>query len=194
MNIRKITLGLSAALLMSAAAVPALAQSVKKGGARPAFDVNDNTLALGVGFGAPVNHGSTNAPVSFVVIFDHGTFGNVGPGTIGLGGIFGITNAYYRHGNGDKQNWTDIVLAARGTYHLWILKDKNNKFDPYGGASVGVRIESSNGAPGYANYSDAHPYLAVFVGAKYNVSRNFGFWSELGNDVAFFKLGVNFNF
>lgn len=190
-------MGLTATLLMAGVASPALAEPpAKQGGARPAFDVGDNTLGLCIGFGAPYNHNASNPPFAFAVTFDHGTIGNVGPGTIGFGGILGFVNSSHKHGNGQKQTWTDVIIAGRATYHLTILKDKNNKFDPYGGASVGVRIETSNGeypgSPG--SYSDPYGYIAVFVGAKYNVKPNFGFFSELGNDVAFFKIGVHFNF
>lgn len=184
-----ITAGLMAASVITAGS----AQAQKSGGARPAFAVGDNTIGLGVGVGLPYTYGGfgsiRNSP-AFLVTYDHGTFGNVGPGTIGIGGIMSIQNSAYRYGNGRRETWTSFALGVRGTYHLTLLKDKNNKFDPYGGVTFGFRAESST----YYSGTDVRPMAGAFVGAKYNFVKNFGVWSELGFDVAIFKVGINFNF
>jgi len=187
-------LGLAAATLLAGSAAQA---QKKSGGARPAFDVGDNTIGLALGVGTPYSYyGGVNNSPGFFVNYDHGTFGNVGPGTIGIGGITGIQTSSYRYGNGDRARWTNFFIGVRGTYHLTLLKDKNNKFDPYGGVTFGIRAESytNDFAGGRGDYGGAHPFAGAFVGAKYNFVKNFGAFSELGFDVCVFKIGINFNF
>lgn len=185
---------LNAGLLAGALLTGVAAQAQKSGGARPAFAVGDNTIGLGVGVGTPYayswGYGRVNHNPAFIVNFDHGTFGNVGPGTIGIGGIASIQGSRYRYNNGERETWTTFSLGVRGTYHLTLLKDKNNKFDPYGGVTFGFRAESST----TYNGTNVSPMAGAFVGAKYNFVPNFGVFSELGFDVAVFKVGINFNF
>ena len=66
------------------------------------------------------------------------------------------------------------MFAARGTYHLTLLKDKNNKFDPYAGVMLGVRLHTYRNT--YYDYADDSydaggvlPATGVFVGAKYSL-------------------------
>ena len=40
------------------------------------------------------------------------------------------------------QNGQNTIVAVRGTYHLTILAEKNNKFDPYAGVVLGLRFNS----------------------------------------------------
>lgn len=198
---RTIAIGVLSGLLLAATATDAGAQKKKStGGKRAAFEKGDNTIGIGLGFGVEYNYyGNVVSLPSFVATFDHGMIGNVGPGTIGIGGIVGLKMAHYDYNNGYKARWTNTIIGARGTYHLTILKEKNNKFDPYAGVMVGFRILSYSDT--YYDYTNnrydasrVYPATGLFVGAKYNFTPSFGAWSELGYDVAFFKLGVNFNF
>ncbi len=188
--------GFMAALLLCGTATGLSAQS--KGGARPAFDKGDNTLGFGLGVGNvyPYRGGASELP-AFVVHYDHGLVGNVGPGTIGIGGEIGYQSSYYRYGNGYKATHSNFFVGFRGTYHLTILKDKNNKFDPYGGVVLGMRMEAERDEyPGNRsiNRTDARPYVGPFVGAKYNFVPSFGAFSELGYGLSFFRIGVHLNF
>lgn len=174
-----------------------LSAAPPKGG-RAAFEKGDNTLgfSLGVGNVYQYHGGSTYLP-AFAVNFDHGLIGNVGPGTIGIGGVVGWQNTYYKYGNGDRATWTNFIVGVRGTYHLTILKDKNNKFDPYAGLTVGIRAESyrnDRNGNNFGDYGGAYPFVGPFVGAKYNFTPKFGAFSELGYDISLFRIGLHVNF
>jgi hypothetical protein len=175
----------------------------------PAFDKGSNTIGVSLGLG--VNYAYYSNAVNFPAItlyYDHGTFGEVGPGTIGIGGIIGFKSSHYTYPEyyGDYDaTWTNYIIAARGTYHLTILKDKNNHFDPYAGVVLGVRINNYNDTYNdyyydkyhYHYYNEAHSADAVkgvFIGAKYNFTHAFGAFAELGYDISIFRIGLNFNF
>lgn len=193
MNIKKYLLGLSSALIIGA--TPFAAQADTKAAAVP-FGVGDNTLGFSIGFGTVYGSHGNNVSPAFALHYDHGTIGNVGPGTVGFGGILGFQNSYTRYNNNNnKQTWSNVFLGFRSTYHLAV--GQSPKFDPYGGITLGARISSSSGEGPNNNsvdYTDTHFYAAVFIGAKYNFSQKFGGFMELGNDVAIFRIGVHTNF
>jgi hypothetical protein len=196
------SLNISIALAACLSAATAFAQNA------PAFDKGDNTI--GISIGAGVNYAYYNNAVSYpaiTLLYDHGTFGDVGPGTIGIGGIIGYKGEHYTYPDyyGDyTASWSHIVIAARGTYHLTILKDKNNKFDPYAGVVLGVRINSYSDTYDDYYYNTYHSRLynrnsadavkGVFIGAKYNFASHVGVFAELGYDISIVRIGLNFNF
>lgn len=176
----------------------------KKEGIAPAFDKGSSTIGAWVGFGLSYSYyGSPVEMPSFGVMFDHGIIADAGPGTVGIGGIIGMKNSRYDYPfGGYRATWTNIIIAARGTYHLTLLKDKNNKFDPYAGIVLGVRINDyddtyySSGTSPVNPYSYGNVYFVrgLFIGAKYNFTPNFGAFTELGYDISLLRLGLNFNF
>jgi hypothetical protein len=185
-----------ACLLMALILAGGSASAQSRGGARAAFEKGDNTLGFSVGVGAAhAYRGGTTYLPAFAVNFDHGLVGNVGPGTIGIGGIVSWQSSYYRFGNGDRDVWANFHIGVRGTYHLTLLKEKNNKFDPYAGATLGIRAESFRTDRGNAgnSYGGAYPFFGPFIGAKYNFTPKFGAFSELGFDVSIFRIGLHLN-
>jgi len=166
-----------------------------------AFHKGSKTLGLCVGFGVDYDYyGSvTNVP-AIALIYDQGIIDrHVGPGTIGIGGMIAYKTAYYKY-DGYKASWNNYVIGIRGTYHLTMLKDKNNKFDPYAGIVLGIRIDryhdsyyDTYGSDPY-NYNSAYPVVGAFIGAKYNFTPHFGAFAELGYDISFFRIGLNGNF
>jgi len=179
------------------------ANAEKEEEAETPFHKGTSTIALGIGLGGVSYnyYGSVNKLPAGVVYFDHGIKDNLGPGNLGIGGMVGFVSARYNYPSGGyKATWTNVVLAVRGTWHLTILAEKNNKFDPYAGVMAGLRIFDYNDTyyknTGYYNpnnYNSVYPTYGLFVGAKYNFAKNFGAWTELGYDIAFFKLGLNVN-
>lgn len=202
---KKTTLKLFTAFLLAAGACTSTISKADE----PAFDKGDNTIGISMGVG--VNYGYYADAVSvpaITLLYDHGSFSEVGPGTIGIGGIVGFKTSHYNYpaSYGDYEaRWTNYIIAARGTYHLTLLKDKNNHFDPYAGVVIGVRI--NNYTDTYNDYyyntyhthyrsdvSNANPVGGVFVGAKYNFTKAFGAFAELGYDISILRVGLNFNF
>jgi len=178
-----------------------LIRDQEKKSVRTPFHKGTNTLAFGLGFGVDYNYyGNVSRMPAILAYFDHGIIDNAGPGNIGIGGIIAYKAASYKYASGEKARWTNVIVGVRATWHLTILADKNNKFDPYAGAMAGLRFAGydddyyDNRYNPYDNYKSVYPTAGLFIGAKYNFMPNFGVWSELGYDVAFFKLGVNFNF
>lgn len=184
--------------------VPALAQDA-------AF--NKGSKTLGFSAGVPRTYGYynyyggnfVNLP-ALALTYDQGFFEDVGPGTIGIGGLIGFQTSYYKYnyyysgyGNQDyRVTYTNFIVGVRGTYHLTILKDKNNKFDPYAGIMAGLRIfkYKDNDPNDYYeyNYNSVYPVTGAFIGAKYNVAEHFGFFAEVGYDISFARIGFNINF
>lgn len=185
-----------------------------QGGKAP-FVKGSNTIGIALGAGVDYGYGTyyggryINHPsVSF--IYDHGLINDVGPGTIGIGGIAGFKSATYKYNynhfvngtyvNGNyKDTYTNFIIGVRGTYHLTLLADKNNKFDPYGGVMFGMRFFNHNYNNPYYNetldnYNSVYPVAGLFIGAKYNFTENFGGFAELGYDISLLKAGLNFNF
>jgi hypothetical protein len=163
------------------------------------FDKGSKTLGFTLGVGDGENGyddytGDHNALPAFAVIYDQGVFANVGPGTIGIGGIISGKEAYDDYGAGYKYTWSSFLIGVRGTYHLTILADRNNKFDPYAGITVGGRFNHyhDSGSDYTSNSSD--PIVAPFIGAKYNFADHIGVFAEASFDISLLRAGINFNF
>lgn len=188
---KKISIALLTCLL---AAAPAIA---RKTGARPAFEEGDNAIGIALGVGPAYTYGlASNYSPAFIVNYEHGIIGDLGPGTLSLGGELGYQTSRYDYSfGGYNARSTTITFAVRAAYHLTILKDKNNKFDPYGGLAAGFyAVSYSNSNPGSTETYPSAPFVAPFVGAKYNFTPHFGAFTELGLDIAILKFGLNFNF
>jgi hypothetical protein len=171
--------------------------------AEPAFDKGSNVIGLGIGMGVDYAtysgyYGSSTTSPTLYLSYDRGFFPEVGPGTIGIGAVIAhksSTSKYLSY----KSKYSSTIIGVRGTYHLTLLKDKNNKFDPYAGVTFGLRFNNyKDPYYDYINYNYSYtrtnPVAGVFVGAHYNFVPNFGVHAELGYDISFFRVGVNFNF
>lgn len=177
----------------------AIAQNGGKG-RKPAFGKKSATVGISAGFGVDYDYKRDARPLpALAVYYDRGLIGNVGPGTIGIGGMAGVKMATYDYSGGRyKASWADYIVAFRATYHLTILKDKNNKFDPYAGITIGGRFseyrDDFNAGYAPAVYrTGVHPVLGAFIGAKYNFSNKVGVFTELGYDISLVRFGLCFN-
>jgi hypothetical protein len=181
------------ALLFSLQSNAAFAR--KGGGARPAFDAGDNAIGIGIGIQPARSYGANSYTPAFIANYEHGIIGNLGPGTLSLGAELGFYSAYYDYYRDYRIRWTTVGFAVRGIYHLTILKNANNHFDPYGGLAAGFySVGVDDNGPGYAEHYGSEAFVAPFIGAKYNFTQNFGAWTELGLDITLLKFGLNFNF
>jgi hypothetical protein len=168
-----------------------------------AFDEGSNTITLSLGVGdgeGAYDYYGDDSHVgvpAFAVIYDHGLVGDVGPGTIGIGGIVAGKTSWDNY-NGGKATWSSFEVAARADYHLTILKDRNNKFDPYAGITVGGRFNHFHNKADDGSYNDntntSSVIFAPFIGAKYNFKPGFGVFAEASVDISIIRGGVAFNF
>ena len=116
-------------------------------------------------------------------------------GVLSVGGIFGYKYSYWKL-NDSKWSWNSYIIAARGKMHLTNLKIKN--FDFYGGLSLGIRI--TKGKLPDNRYAltllnnDTKPLFGIFGGAQYNFNKQFGVYSELGFDLAYLTIGIDYKF
>jgi hypothetical protein len=176
-----------------------------------AFGKGSNILSLGVGLGGNYTYyggGYTSTP-DFVLSYENGTFGDVGPGTISLGALLafkGVSYDYtdYHSGYYYNQSWTYYIIGIRSAYHLTIPSAP--RFDPYVGIMLGYydisyKVSSSDpyfnspGDPYYATYSNSYAsYMAfsLYIGARYYVSNRVGLWLELGYGYTDAALGICF--
>jgi len=152
---------------------------------------------LGVGFGpAGTYFGYGGFSPGIKVNFESGLW-KAGPGTITLGGTFGFSYQRYHYGylwgSAYNYSWTHFVLAARSAWHHNWGADN---LDTYGGASVGVRfvIFNDDGDPTPNDYNTVYPHFGGFVGAAYYFKPNIGAFAEVGYDVNYLTVGLNFKF
>ena len=196
----KIRQALICLTLAATTVIPAAAQEETKTKNDPPFSEGSGILGVSAGFGIDYNYyGDVSRSPAFALSFEKGKFDIGDVGTIGVGGLIGFKNATYHYGSGDyKATWTNFIIASRFTFHLSILKDKNNKFDPYAGIMLGIRINSYDDTyyTGYNPYSYGSIYFTkgLFVGAQYKFLKHLAAFSELGYDISVFRIGLNLNF
>jgi len=176
-----------------------------------AFGKGSNILSVGVGVGgnyAYYYNGYASTP-NLVLSYDNGTFGNVGPGTISLGGLLsykGISYDYtdFHNGYTYDQNWYYYIIGFRSAYH-WNFTN-SSRFDPYIGLMlayyyIGYKATSNDPYFGNPHYPDYYYYsnayssytaLSLYLGARYYVSNRVGLWLELGFGYSNAALGVSF--
>jgi hypothetical protein len=208
----------STLLLLAALNAPGLAQSKKSAGTpaeapAPAalstyeqelFRPGTTMLNLGLGAGSGLGYGSyygtLSASPSLSLSAERGVAEGIGPGIIGVGGLLGYKAYHYDYpGTGYKSTWTNVLLAARGTYHYNVLAIPS--LDTYGGVSLGLRFEHHNDTyfnslPERRNYSANKAYLitGVFAGARYFLTDKLGAFAEVGYDINYLKLGLTARF
>lgn len=168
------------------------------------FHKGTHTFGLGFGVGVDYDYyGDLSSPPALVLTYDQGVKDHLGPGNLGIGGILAVKSSVYKYGYGGyKAIWRNYIMGVRGTYHLTLLADKNNKFDPYGGVLAGFRMTTYDDTYYNANpstfdpynYNNVYPVVGAFVGAKYNFAKKFGAWAEAGYDISFFKMGLCISF
>lgn len=182
--------------------ISASAEQKKKKSNDTPFHHGSKTLGLGLGGGVDYGYyGDIDAIPMLFVVYDQGIKDDLGPGNAGIGGFVGFRSASSPYLTNYKASWTTLLVGLRGTWHLTLLADQDNKFDPYGGISAGLRISSykntyfsSNNLIDNYNFHGTTPIAGLFVGAKYNFSKNFGAFAEVGYDISVLRGGICMNF
>jgi hypothetical protein len=168
------------------------------------YKVGVNVINAGIGFGYSIGYvaNSTATPV-LSASFEHG-FRDVGPGTLGLGGIISHQSATYKDENilgTYRQHWDATYIGFRATWHPDILV--TGTYDVYGALQLGyVNYGYSfsgtglyeNAASNYKSSLSSGAGLGLIVGGRYYFSDKIGAFAELGYDLSYLKLGASFAF
>ncbi len=131
--------------------------------------------------------------VSFGANFEHAMKMADIPGLIGIGGLV----RYWSYGE-LYYNYTDIIIAAQGNYHIALA---NKKLDPYIGLILGYDINSWKYDGPYSEYltstTGGGVIFGLSLGGRYwfspsmAVNARFGTGSNLGSTL---DLGLDFKF
>ncbi|WP_337042991.1 hypothetical protein [Emticicia sp. 17c] len=150
-----------------------------------AFDKGTKNLnvGLGLGYGIGVN-----------ASFDVGIHELISVGVMG-----GYNVRHYGFGWGNY-NVSSTAVGARGALHFGkfvneALNIDDNKFDPYVGIGLGVKIQKySDSYTNYYNYSSTYtnPVYIGYLGARYYFKEKLGVYAELG--FPYNSFGVTFKF
>ncbi len=160
--------------------------------------VTKGSSVLGFGLGmANRYYGYAGFSPGVKVNFETGIW-QAGPGVVTLGGTFGYTFQRYRYGyiwgSNYDYSWHNFIVAARSAWHHnWGV----DKLDTYAGVSAGVRFNIYDDGDDPNNNIDAfrvYPHFGGFVGACYYFKPSVGVFGEVGYDINFITLGLNFNF
>jgi len=132
-------------------------------------------------------------PFGVVASYEYGVHDLVSVG--GEIGFSGWSNGYW--------SYSEIPFAVRGAFHpfnLPSLVDKikvRDKFDVYGGLSMGYDIVTSSWSGPYAgtDATGSHVIASLFIGGRYYMNPNFGFYAEeTGGSFGWLNGGVVFKF
>ncbi len=162
------------------------------------FDKSTGLLSLGYGFpnhatGDYYGYGGFNR-IGFgplYVKYEHGIMNEVG-----IGGYVAGALSRYKYGPDYVDRTFAISLGAMGYYHFNKLIPVA-KLDVYAGAGLGIRQRTYSYDDGRNLKNNTHfSVIPLFkVGARYYVTRSFGFYGEGGyDDMSAVNLGVTFRF
>jgi len=163
----------------------------------PTFEKGDKVLNLGIGFGSGLYTGGgyTSHMPALSASLEVGVVDDViEKGSIGVGGYIGYTSAKWEvnsSGYTYGYNYSDLVIAARGSFHYPFVE----KLDTYAGLSLGFDVVNSKETgnwPGETSYSASSSgvYFSAYVGARYYFNKKFAGMAELGSGIAYLNLGV----
>ncbi|MBS1637440.1 MAG: hypothetical protein JST26_16105 [Bacteroidetes bacterium] len=176
--------------------------------------VGKNVFYLGAGAGSGFASGnlyvsgagySYNRTPTFIIGYERGISEAIPQSIIGIGpsaSAWFASNTYRDNaGHGWDKHWSDFTVVAKGYYHhKFLVKDK---FDVYGSAMLGLKFRSYSFTatdPYYEyakdSYSSVYPVVGAGIGARYYVSKSFGFYAEVneGFNVNFAQVGFAFKF
>jgi hypothetical protein len=171
------------------------------------FSLSTGILSLGYGLSNnAVNgynyisgfNGSSRASFGPVYLkYEHGIIRD----EIGLGGQMAFSHTWIRYDNASgryRDNVGAFSLGVLGYYHFNKLIPVPN-LDVYAGTGLSIRTLSyhydSDLTANPTDHSTTNVYVTGRVGARYYVTRSFGFYAEVGYDnMSDINLGISFKF
>lgn len=167
-------------------------------GQSPTFQVGDNVINLGIGFGGYYSGSITTPPVS--ISYEYGLLENflIDGAYLGIGGFLGYASSRYQVPTvvgvfGWDYNY--LTIAARGNWHYTFV----DKLDTYFGLGLGYYnisyTEIGNMPIAAGNNPDAgRVFLSGHLGARYYFTDNLAAMLELGWGASVANVGVAFKF
>jgi hypothetical protein len=146
------------------------------GEAQAQFQKGDRLLNIGIGVNSYYNGG---IPLS--AIYEVG----ITP-QISVGGGIDYLSHEYAYAYNYSRRFTALYIGARGSYHFnELLKINDERFDVYGGLSLGFRSFTWSGNA-YNNYYGLDSsygsglFLGIHIGGRYYFTNRIGAFLELG--------------
>ncbi len=117
--------------------------------------------------------------------------------SVGVGGYAGLSTYSYKYYEYYKETMTRMCFGVRGTFHFQLTE----KLDTYAGLMLGLYTYSYKYSynPDYSYYDDydlrnnhSDMSFSSFIGARWYMSKNFGFNAELGYGFTYISAGLTF--
>ncbi|MBS1525015.1 MAG: outer membrane beta-barrel protein [Bacteroidetes bacterium] len=159
------------------------------------FSNGDNLLNLGIGLGSPYFGAgySASLPINPTVSFEHGF-----TDAISAGAEVSYASSKYSYsvpGAAYSFKESATYLGVRGSYHFNELLQIPDKFDVYGGASLGYVVVSVSDNQGYAASAASGAGFGVFAGGRYYFQSNLAIYAELGyQSLSVLNAGITLKF
>jgi hypothetical protein len=151
-----------------------------------AYNKGDQVASLGIGLGGVAgSYGTGGLPISLA--YEYGFNEN-----ISFGGLFGYASTSESSYYGDDWKWTNIIIGARGAYHLDLLHKDN--IDTYGGIMLGYNIVSFSGPNASYWSGGSYIFFGGFIGGRYYFSPNLAAQVELGYGLGILNIGLAYKF
>ncbi len=158
------------------------------------FNLGDNVINLGIGFGSTLYSGSyyTRSVPPISISYEHAIKDQVfEKGVIGIGGWLGYTSYKYDYlGWGYK--YSNFIIGALGAFHYPLV----DKLDTYVGIGLGYNFATGTE---FGNYPGGWDYnstsggvvFAGMIGARYYFTETFAVFAQVGYGVSYLTFGVS---
>jgi hypothetical protein len=162
-----------------------------------AYNSGVNLVNIGIGVGTPFfgSGYSASLPVNPTVSYERGI-----TDAISVGGQLSYASYKYSFSDGYIANnysikYSATYIGARASYHLSQLLSIPDKFDLYGGASVGYVVVGASDNQGNAAILGSAFGVGGFAGGKYYFSSSTAVYAELGyQSLSYLNIGIAFKF
>ena len=149
----------------------------------PIFEKGNVAINLGVGIGL------RGLPMEASAIFGIADdLFNVDGLTLGVGGYFGFSS--WKSGGLWTYGGYSVLPGARGEVHYSVV----DNLDFFGGILLGLRVDKWEGyyLPGLTTSWNLS--TGAYIGAKYFVTENFGFYASAGYGITYLSAGISLQF
>lgn len=149
----------------------------------PIFEKGNTAINVGVGLGL------RGLPVEVSAIYGIvDDLFRVDGLNLGVGGYFGFTS--WKSGLLWNTAGYSVLPGARGEVHYSIV----DKLDFFGGVLLGLRMEHWKNDVLLGNYTNWNLSTGFYLGAKYFVTDNFGFYASAGYGITYLSGGIALQF